>query len=99
VNRVEHSEYSPSLQGPDGQSLLFPVASPLPGVSADGGKAEKELFDAAYKYAKGWIRSHQGTAAEFISSLMDQFGFGIRLWVADLVEWLRHDADIIRLDR
>ena len=69
------------------------------GASADGAKAENELFDAAYKYAKGWFKSHQGTAAEFIAALMDQFGFGIRLWVADLVERLRRDADIIRLDR
>jgi hypothetical protein len=74
--------------------------SPLPGV--DPAQEEKELEQLiveAHQFARGWIKQKQGSASEFITALVEQFGSPIKIIIIDLVTRLREDNTIINIQR
>jgi hypothetical protein len=95
--------FKPTARGdkkPELQGELFSLTSPLPGVDLKRELEERgALLTEAREFALEWIHTRHGTAAEFAHSLVERFGFGIRMVIVELVTTLPVDPTLIRIER
>lgn len=84
----------------DGQVSLFPPSSPLPGRDP---KADEQQERAALEEAKQFALDNlvgvRGSAVEFVHTLVERFGTGVKLVLVDVVRELAEDTTLGRFDR
>ncbi len=100
---MSYSNQAPSqvslFTQPDNLSATSPVEQSSPAGSPQHQDAETKFLEEAYEYAVKRVSTHQDSAVEFISGLVKQFGYGIRMYVLEIAQRLIKDPGFIGIQR